>query len=259
MSPILSNLYLHELDKFMEKKIRENEEARKPNETPTKTNPAYAKISGKIASRIRKLKEMRLEPEGKGQLITELQKECRKLIKERRRMRSTRHNPKYGIVIKYERYADDWIVGIRGRKRDAVLLKKEISDLLNHLKLKLSEEKTLITHFQVDWIRFLGAEIRKTGSHIPSPKLSPKMRGPKKRVGGGLISMRIPEKSLIKKLIANGFMKKEIDGKWDAISLSVLIPLPIRDIIQRYKGVLTGYLNYYSFADNKKRVLKKIH
>ena len=61
--------------------------------------------------------------------------------------------------LKYVRYADDWLIGIKGSKADCFAIKKEIKDFLfMELKLELSDEKTLITH-SANKVRFLGYDI----------------------------------------------------------------------------------------------------
>jgi len=46
----------------------------------------------------------------------------------------------------YVRYADDFIVLCNGTKADAQNMKEELRGLLDNMGLKLSEEKTKITH-----------------------------------------------------------------------------------------------------------------
>ena len=49
--------------------------------------------------------------------------------------------------IQYERYADDFLVGVIGSKEDSKRIKEDIKNFLaSKLKLELSDEKTLITH-----------------------------------------------------------------------------------------------------------------
>mgnify|MGYP002574288731 CR=1 FL=1 len=62
--------------------------------------------------------------------------------------------------LKYVRYADDFIIGIKGSKEECEKIKQKIKEFLAvELKLELSEEKTLITH-SANYARFLGYDIR---------------------------------------------------------------------------------------------------
>ena len=46
----------------------------------------------------------------------------------------------------YVRYADDWVVLCNGTKAQALAMKEELKEVLHHMGLKLSEEKTKVTH-----------------------------------------------------------------------------------------------------------------
>ncbi|MGW3942490.1 HNH endonuclease [Streptomyces phaeochromogenes] len=62
--------------------------------------------------------------------------------------------------LNYCRYADDWLLGFTGPKREAGEIKADVGRFLHdELKLELSEDKTLITHGRTKAARFLGYEI----------------------------------------------------------------------------------------------------
>jgi retron-type reverse transcriptase len=95
ISPILSNLVLHELDEYVERLKRKEEE----NNIGLKTfspNPKYSRMSNQIA-RTKKNKKMSEE---------EKKETIRRLVINRRRFKTSIPNPKY-IRIEYVRYADD--------------------------------------------------------------------------------------------------------------------------------------------------------
>ncbi len=57
-------------------------------------------------------------------------------------------------------YADDFLLGLVGTKAEAVEIKQKLAAFLrSHLKLELSDEKTLVTHARDEVARFLGYEI----------------------------------------------------------------------------------------------------
>jgi RNA-directed DNA polymerase len=59
------------------------------------------------------------------------------------RAKRRRHRlPNYRLV----RYADDWCLMVSGTKDDAEALREEIAEVLSGMGLRLSPEKTLITH-----------------------------------------------------------------------------------------------------------------
>ena len=73
------------------------------------------------------------------------------------RAKRRRHGlPNYRLV----RYADDWCLVIKGTKDDAEALRADIAGVLSTMGLRLSQEKTLITHID-DGLDFLGWRIQR--------------------------------------------------------------------------------------------------
>ncbi len=73
------------------------------------------------------------------------------------RAKRRRHGlPNYRLV----RYADDWCLVIHGTKADAEALREEITGVLATMGLRLSQEKTLITHID-EGLDFLGWRIQR--------------------------------------------------------------------------------------------------
>src|SRR5262249_6906208 len=65
--------------------------------------------------------------------------------------------------LRYVRYADDFLLGYIGTKEEAEEIKERLRDFLrDNLKLEMSEEKTKITHAATHAARFLGYDIRTT-------------------------------------------------------------------------------------------------
>jgi RNA-directed DNA polymerase len=62
--------------------------------------------------------------------------------------------------FKLVRYADDWCLVIKGSRADAEALREEIAEVLSAMGLRLSPEKTLITHID-DGLDFLGWRIQR--------------------------------------------------------------------------------------------------
>jgi hypothetical protein len=62
--------------------------------------------------------------------------------------------------LRYCRYADDWLLGFAGPRREAEEIKEAIGTFLrDDLRLELSPTKTLITHGRTRPARFLGYEV----------------------------------------------------------------------------------------------------
>jgi len=63
--------------------------------------------------------------------------------------------------LRYVRYADDWLLGFAGPKREAEDITSKIAAFLREeLKLELPQSKTLITHAASQAARFLGYQTR---------------------------------------------------------------------------------------------------
>jgi hypothetical protein len=140
LSPMLSNIYLHRLDNFVEKVLipEYNRGAERVK------NPAYRKVQ----------KALTLARE-RGDRV-----EARSLRQRLRSMPSKDlRDPRYRR-LRYVRYADDTLLGFTGPKAEAEEIKQRLRQFLrDELRLELSEEKTLITHARTGAARFLGYEI----------------------------------------------------------------------------------------------------
>lgn len=126
LSPLLSNIYLNELDKYMETLIEQ--------------------YQGKVTAHNRR----------KNPLATKMLRTGRKSEYYKLRIPSRIHNEAEYRNCKYIRYADDFIVGILGPRSMAVEIRNKIRNFLrDQLKIELSMEKTKITHIS-NKIEFLG-------------------------------------------------------------------------------------------------------
>jgi retron-type reverse transcriptase len=141
VSPILANVYLHELDEKVEE-IRQRLEKGKKK----RRNLPYRQLQ---AQKDRLVK--------RGQTNTA---EFKRLIQQMRAIPSVEVNDPNFIRVKYIRYCDDWLIGVCGPYALAQQIKAEIKTFLaEHLHLTLSEEKTRITHAKTEQAKFLGTLI----------------------------------------------------------------------------------------------------
>src|SRR5258708_6349570 len=128
ISPLLANIYLDRLDKFVEQTlIPEFTKGRLKRQ-----RPEY----GRLHDRIRRAKK-RGAPEA---ALKPLRQALRLLGS------SDPFDPDYRR-LRYIRYADDFMLGFDGPKAEAEIIKVRLQEFLrDNLKLELSPEKTLITH-----------------------------------------------------------------------------------------------------------------
>jgi group II intron reverse transcriptase/maturase len=217
ISPLLSNIYLNELDQFFEDTLR-------PQYTQGKKrrdNPEWAHI----------LRQKRAAWEAGDR---ELWKQLRS--KQRELPSFDPCEPGYRR-LRYVRYADDFLLGFVGPASEAREIRDRIGGFLrDHLKLTLSAEKTLITHAGDDKARFLGYEIEVM-------RLGDQIARDGRRAKNGRISFLMPQ-SVVSKYRA----RYSKNGK--VIHRAELLDETDYTIIQRYQGVLLGLHNYYCMAYN---------
>lgn len=149
-------------------------------------------------------------------------------------------------VMKYVRYADDFIVGVNGSKEDCERLKQAMKNFLkDHLQLELSEEKTRITH-HTKFATFLSYDI----SIRHDLSMAKDKNGVVKRKYRGDVQLRIPN-GTIENVIVKNKMVKDIDAKqWDMLHRPRLVGLPDLEVIEMYNAELRGLYNYYALAEN---------
>ncbi|MEM9686432.1 MAG: reverse transcriptase domain-containing protein [Bacteroidota bacterium] len=221
-SPLLSNIYLDVLDKYM-KSIKENYDIGKSR----RRNPEYDR-------RLRKggIKEARKVPYGVGA------------------------DPNYKR-ISYVRYADDFLVGIIGTKANAMDIRERIQKFLKvELNLDLNMEKTKISHHKEDTVRFLGYILSKSGRNAFS--YSRKYHGVKRKVRvirGGSPFLKVDMEKVIARLHQKGFCRA--DGY--PMPNFYYLPEPQTAIIQKLSLVLRGLERYYDLADNKRQQVSRIN
>jgi len=232
VSPILANVYLHELDECVEKQRTKREKGQ-----AKRRNPVYHALGEKK----RKMGK-------KGKTKT---RECKDLVHKMRSLPSQMVNDPEYIRIKYLRYADDWIIGVWGNRALAEDIKQEIKHFLgDQLKLTLSEEKTRITHAVSEEASFLGTVLRMGNGRDAEAKVTlsacPDGKKVKRRSTGWETVMRAPTPKLVKKLSEKGFCTKN----GTPTSKTGWSCLDADQIVQLYSSVNRGLQNYYRFADN---------
>jgi group II intron reverse transcriptase/maturase len=146
ISPLLANIYLHELDKFVMKLKNEFDKPKERNFTDE-----YSALQSRMTVLRRQIKKA--EGERRQDLIKQHKLAKQELLK-------TPCKSQTDKVIKYIRYADDFIIGVNGSFDDCVEVKRKLTEFIGkELKMELSKEKTLITHSN-EKARFLGYDVR---------------------------------------------------------------------------------------------------
>lgn len=165
VSPIISNIYLHKLDRFVET-VLIPEYTRGDSRAP---NPEYREME-KQMTRARR----------RGDRLA-----VRALRKQMRTMPSKDTADAGFRRLRYVRYCDDHLLGFTGPRAEAEEIKQQLAGFLREqLNLELSPTKTLITHARTGAARFLNYEI--TVQHADH-----KVTGTKRSING-TIGLRVP-------------------------------------------------------------------
>jgi hypothetical protein len=245
ISPILANIYLHELDCYVEtlKHDFNKGDGRQPNWE-------YRTIVNRVGKLNQKIKGEQ-NPEIRDHLIALKQQEQRRSLE----LPSTdQYDPDYRR-LHYCRYADDFMLGVIGPKSEAMEVMEKIKAFLHErLHLKYSEAKTGLKH-NSEIIRFLGYDITVINSE-KTVKGIYHGQHTKRRTGKGHITLYVPDERLQK------FATYRKYGNWETLEpdhKAFLRHLKDYEIIQIYSTEMRGLANYYALANNYAKALWKLH
>jgi len=228
VSPLMSNIILHELDCFVEDELIPKYTQGKVRKTST----AYRKL----INQRRKAKR-----NNERELYKELTKLQRKIPSK------VTDDPDYRR-LRYVRYADDFLLGFIGPKGEALAIKEQIRNFLQQLKLEMSEEKTFITHALTQPARFLGYHIQ---TRKCDTRITRWVNGTKARSTNGTIELRIPP------VVRTKWLRRYTKlGK--PHHLGAFVNLSDFEIVNTFGSQLRGLINYYSIADNIAKALNHV-
>lgn len=234
ISPLLANIYLHELDKFVMKLKSEFD-------TPEigQITPEYRKLHNEIKRLSHRL--TRVTGSERELVLTEYKLK-------RQRLMSIPCTAQTDKKLKYVRYADDFLIAVKGSHEDCQWIKNKLAEFIGDtLKMELSEDKTLITHSS-KCARFLGYDVRVRRSG------KVKRGGPghaKKRTLNGSVELLVPLNDKIHPFIfTKGTAIQKDDGSLFPVHRKYMVALTDLEIVSVYNAELRGICNYYGMASN---------
>ena len=233
LSPILANIYLHELDKKVDAMREKFNAPAKSGRTTVYRRKEYE---------IRKLKKMYGKTENKAERKA-LLRQMQALKLELRKLPSKDASDK---KIAYVRYADDFIIGINGTKEEAEAIKHELTEFAAEvLKLELSDEKTKISH-TTEKAKFLGYDIMVRRN----PTTKKLKNGAVKRTLNYSVDLAIPLDKIEKFLFEQKAVMQSEEGRLVPTYRDCLIDSTDLEIIDTYNAQTRGICNYYNLASN---------
>jgi group II intron reverse transcriptase/maturase len=216
VSPLLANIYLDRLDQFVEQTLTPSHNRGAKREI----DPVYQRLMTRAAS---------LARQGRPE-------EARKLRQQGQQMPAmVLHDPHYRR-LRYVRYADDFLLGFVGPRHEAETIKRQLGAFLrDHLKLELSEEKTLITHGRTRAARFLGYEVV---IHHNNRKHTGRRRSI-----NGVVGFKVPADVMREKC-------RRYRKGGQPIQRCELVNESAYTLVARYQQEYRGIVNYYRLAYN---------
>src|SRR5450631_3097612 len=221
VSPILSNIYLDQLDHFMETTlIPQYTQGQKRKE-----NPDYRHVLQQVA---------KARKNGEHQ-------QAQKLLRLAQHLPSKDPNDPTYRRLRYIRYADDMLLGFSGTRAEAEQIKLHLGVYLQEtLKLELSQEKNLITHAHQQAARFLSYDIQ-------AQYCNEKLATDGYRHINAVISLRVPKDVVKKKIPAYRHGGKPLRRP-------SLASCSDYTILKTYQDEYRGFVQYYLHAINVSRL-----
>lgn len=237
ISPLLANLYLHQLDKFITNDL-----------LPTWNTGDEAKFVAGYQTRKHlsaKQRELiaQLEIEGADKALQALLHN--NWVDDGRGARD-QSDPNFRR-LHYLRYADDFLLGFNGPRDEAILIQNKVKEFLeSNLKLQVNEEKSKIHHSSERGIKFLGFFLR----YLPNKRTLDANKAEEgikqaKMIAINSAQLRIPVEDQLKRLKDKGYATTRKSRTYRATSNRKLASFEDKDIVNRFSSVIRGLYNYY--------------
>ena len=248
ISPILSNLYLHLFDCYMENEILP--EWNRGNER--KFISGYQTRKNLTAEERRVVESLNLK--GLEEAIGRLKHN--EWVK--KGLPSRDPNDDNFRRMYYARYVDDFIIGFTGTKAEAEEIKSSVETfLMDKLLLKTNETKSYISHSSNRGIKYLGYFVR----YLPNNKIVKDPSVPAKDGEGkghqlksiaiNQVQLRIPTENILRRAVDRGYAKIRTDGTIRPSSCRKLSSLDDKQIVQRFSSIIRGLMEFYSPANKR--------
>lgn len=243
ISPILANIYLDKLDKYIKDYIKEFDKGERT--TATRQYRLYEQRRYRLAKKL----ECETDETVRAQMIADI----KVLRQERNKYPAYNKMDSSYRKLKYVRYADDFLIGVIGSKEDCKRIKDDIKNFLfEKLKLELSDEKTLVTNAKKP-AKFLGFDVYVRKSN----ETKRDKHGRTVRCFGDKIVLYLTAEVMKKKLLSYNAVKlvtQKGTEVWEPRSRYYMKDLDDLEIISQVNSEIRGFYNYYAIANNSSYV-----
>jgi RNA-directed DNA polymerase len=253
ISPILANIYLHELDRFIEEKICVFNKGKR-----RKPNPEHAGLIRKMwktNTKLRQFAEARNDGAPPNSERQELLRNRSEIQKQMHQIPSKDHYDPDFRRLKYMRYADDFIIGVIGSRAEAESTMDQVKEFVEQeLLLELADDKTCIRRAK-EGVRFLGYDLKVCST---SPKLLKVAAGRGTcicRTTSEVMQLHVPSEKVYQYASKKGYGDMAC---FRPVSRPELIQRSEVEILLTYNAEMRGFANYYSLAQGYKKSLHKL-
>jgi group II intron reverse transcriptase/maturase len=255
ISPLLANIYLHELDVFIQDKIIHK----------------YTVGDNRIADKASYYRKTRvLKSEIKENPIIEKLPQLKRIVpilennkKILNHIANCYKEGEYYKRLHYIRYADDLLLGVVGTKEDCRKITSQINKFLQEmLKLKLNLEKSSINLARETLTSFLGFEIGRYTNKIVSENILDNNVNIKKLSQNAINrpSLLIPTKKILDRLCLRGYVRKlPKSNRYKGKGLGALTFASDKQIVMHFSSSIRGYVNYYMCANRRSKLWSVVH
>jgi group II intron reverse transcriptase/maturase len=246
ISPILCNIYLHVLDKFIAEELLS-----KHNFGKVRASSLEYKREHWFNADDKKIIEVYPE------LVESLKRIKHNRALDKNLSRTDKTDPNFSRLY-YVRYADDFILGYVGTKKTA----NEIYEVIqNFLKEKLffncNKSKTGVVHSSVH-TKFLGTLMCWVPGYRKREKDHKSLISRSTMVPLNRPSFTAPIKDIFERFIEKGYGVRRKSNKKlvRATSFRQITAQDTDAIVQRFNSIINGILNYYSFINRRSDLWK---
>lgn len=254
VSPLLANIYLHELDVFMEEMRRDFDRG-----TRRRPHRRYLALDARIRRLRRRIDALRAEGADEAEVHACLAR-IRAIAAERRAVPSVDPMDPGFRRLRYCRYADDFLIGVIGSKAEAREVMASVQAFLaDRLKLAVSPEKSGV-HAASRGVHFLGYHVctwtlpwsgpmaRRVGRDGRAMRV-------RQRPTGDNVRLRVPRERVA------AFCRRKRYGvlaTGDGRHRPEFLDSSDVEIVTAFNSEFRGFANYYAIADGAKPALNTL-
>ena len=255
ISPLLANIYFHELDKYIQDMLIPKYiigDKRKADKAKLYRNNHVLKNEIRANPIIQELPQLK-------KIIPILKNNKIILNNDANHYREDEHYKR----LHYMRYADDILLGVVGTKEDCRKIVYQINKFLQEkLRLELNLEKCVINLARETFTSFLGFEIGRYINKISSDNVSEESLELKKLKQNSINSpsLIIPTKRILERLWEKGYVRKlPKSNRYKGKGVGKLTFASDKQIVQHFSSIIRGYVNYYSCANKRSKLWSVMH